>query len=130
MRGILMRLLHGGEFFPAGGTARTGRTREVPARAFYTRTMALSANILVKEGIEGPQVLELLEDVARDEKEIALLHSADGSGLSVLALRPVVTLNIDHAGRAEWIARAGLEQELSTARAAPLEVFGRAVASV
>src|SRR5262245_33660606 len=56
----------------------------------------------------GPEPLDLLTALAAGETEIALLHSAANTGPSVLATRPLLTLEIPATGEPRWIRHAAL----------------------
>jgi para-aminobenzoate synthetase component 1 len=58
----------------------------------------------------GPPLLDLLSGLAHHhpDAEVALLHSANGSSASVLAVNPLVTLEVDAQGAARLATHMGL----------------------
>ena len=55
----------------------------------------------------GPEMLDLLAGVAARPGggELALLHTSREDGLSVLAVEPLLTIEVDHRGTARWVCR-------------------------
>ena len=84
----------------------------------YRVAMSLTARIIARRGVVGPAPLDLLAALACGPGEMALLHTSRADGVTVLAVEPVLTIEVDALARARWLTPSDIpEPDLSSARA-------------